>query len=205
MTPDPEPRPYRKQERARKEEGTRRRITEAVVKLHGTVGPVNTKITDVARLAGVTRMTVYNHFPREADLIEACSAHWAAANPFPDPTTWAELPGPARRLSQGLTELYEWYADTADMVGNVLRDAPNVEPLDMIVRRRWRPYLEEVVGTLGADWKIDASEESNLHAALHVAVDFNTWRALQDSLGNAAAAARLATRMVEGALGADAD
>ena len=71
-------RPYRKGRRAEAEEDTRRRITEAAVALHGSIGPANTKLRDVAELAGVSRMTVYNHFPTETDLFVACSTHWAS-------------------------------------------------------------------------------------------------------------------------------
>ena len=84
MALSPASRPYRKVARAKREEETRRRITEAVVELHGTLGPANTKITEVAKLAGVSRMTVYNHFPTEVALFVACSTHWASLNPFPD-------------------------------------------------------------------------------------------------------------------------
>ena len=60
------------------------RITESAVALHGTVGPSRTSISAVAAHAGVRRSTVYRHFPDEAALFDACTAHWAAANPPPD-------------------------------------------------------------------------------------------------------------------------
>ncbi|MCY7302061.1 MAG: TetR/AcrR family transcriptional regulator, partial [Thermoleophilia bacterium] len=41
-----------------------------------TVGPAATQISEIARRAGVQRVTVYNHFPDEASLFAACSAHW---------------------------------------------------------------------------------------------------------------------------------
>ena len=119
MTSPQAPRPYRKQKRARSEEETRRRITQAAVELHGTVGPANTTVTDLARLAGVSRMTVYNHFPTEVDLFTACSTHWATRNPFPDPARWAELDEPGERLVHALKELYRWYGLKQDMLGNV--------------------------------------------------------------------------------------
>ena len=43
----PTSRPYRKTKRARSEEQTRLRITEAAVELHGTVGPAQTTVTEV--------------------------------------------------------------------------------------------------------------------------------------------------------------
>ncbi len=205
---------YRKRKRARQEEETRRRITEAVVELHRTVGPARTKVTEVAERAGVSRMTVYNHFPTEAELIEACSSHWAAQNPFPDPAAWAAVGDPGQRLRAALTDLYAWYADTEDMMGNVLRDAPIVEPLADIMDERWRPWLARVVELLAEGWRRAdpgqpaasvedaepvAPEEAELVAALRVAVDFRTWRLLTSSTGDAEAAVDVAVRMVGGA------
>src|SRR5690606_11521663 len=71
------PRPYRKRQRALAEEATRLRITEAAVELHGSVGPARTTVTEIAERAGVSRMTVYKHFPSDRDLFVACSTHWA--------------------------------------------------------------------------------------------------------------------------------
>ncbi len=76
---------YRKRLRADREVQTRRRITEAAVKLHGTLGPARTTIKGVAAEAGVQRATVYRHFPDLDSLFSACSAHWASLNPPPDP------------------------------------------------------------------------------------------------------------------------
>jgi AcrR family transcriptional regulator len=199
---------YRKRKRARQEEETRRRITEAVVELHRTVGPANTKVTEVAERAGVSRMTVYNHFPTEGDLIAACSAHWAARNPFPDPADWAGLEDPAERLRRALGELYVWYERTQDMMGNVLRDASLVEPLDDVLDATWRPYLDGLIETLVMDRDDassgrgvraeDASEEAELRAAVRVAAHFQTWRLLTDSGLGSGVAARVAARMVVG-------
>jgi AcrR family transcriptional regulator len=196
----PTTRPYRKRKRARQEEETRRRITEAVMELHRTVGPVNTTVTDVARLAGVSRMTVYNHFPAEADLIEACSTHWAGLHPFPDPAAWSGLSDRSERLSTALRELYGWYEGAADMMENVLRDAPVVEPLGAVMASTWGPYLEGVVETLASGWTGEAASDRDLACAVRVAVDLGTWRLLVDSAGDVAEAARLATLMVEGVL-----
>ena len=74
-------RKYELKKRAERLAETRRRITEATVELHCTVGPAATQINEVARRAGVQRMTVYNHFPDESSLLAACSAHWRALHP----------------------------------------------------------------------------------------------------------------------------
>ena len=192
------PRPYRKEKRALQEEETRRRITEAVVELHRTVGPANTTVTDVADLAGVSRMTVYNHFPTESDLIAACSTHWVAQNPFPDPAPWEAIDDPLVRLDTALGELYRFYRNTEDMMGKVLRDAPLVSPLEEVMEERWWPYLGLIVRVLGQGWPDDTAEEE-LDALLSLAVDFRSWKILTNSGLTDARAVECAASMVSGA------
>src|SRR5919112_1013085 len=93
-----EKRTYQKKRRAELEAETRRRITETAVDLHGTVGPSRTSISAIAEHAGVRRSTVYRHFPDEAALFAACSAHWEAANPPPDLAAWGVIHDPDERL-----------------------------------------------------------------------------------------------------------
>jgi AcrR family transcriptional regulator len=49
--------------RAERHEETRRRITEAAVALHESVGPARASVSAIARKAGVQRLTFYRHFP----------------------------------------------------------------------------------------------------------------------------------------------
>src|SRR5215212_6293716 len=83
-------RKYELKLRAEQLQETRLRITEATMELHRTVGPAATRISEVARRAGVQRVTVYNHFPDDASLLAACSAHWRTLHPAPDPAEWTE-------------------------------------------------------------------------------------------------------------------
>src|SRR5690348_17931976 len=108
-----ETRPYRKRRRAELEAQTRLRITESAVELHGTLGPSRTSLSAVAEHAGVRRSTLYRHFPDEAALFAACSAHWRASNPPPDVERWAAINDPDERLRAALEELYAHYRRTA--------------------------------------------------------------------------------------------
>ena len=101
---------------------TRQRIVAAAVHLHGTVGLAATTIAAIADLAGVTRLTVYRHFPDEAALIGACSAHWISQQQLPDPDAWSQIGDQAGRLAAGLTDLYRFYRAGAGMLANVYRD-----------------------------------------------------------------------------------
>lgn len=196
MTPGETSRPYRKRKRARAEEETRRRITEAAVELHGTVGPANTTLTDVAELAGVSRATLYNHFPTQVDLFTACSAHWAAANPFPEPSTWKAIVDPAQRLARGLEELYRWYRAKEGMLGNVLRDTALLPALAEVMDDLWEGYIERVVRALAQGWPAGSIGKTELHAMLRLVVEFHTWEALAASGLEDGRAAELAASMV---------
>ena len=68
------------------------------------------------------RATVYRHFPDERALFEACSAHYWARHPAPDPTPWVRLTDHRRRLEEGLTAIYEWYAGAEPMLTATSRD-----------------------------------------------------------------------------------
>jgi Bacterial regulatory proteins, tetR family len=66
------------------QQATRARIAAAACALHEEVGVARTTVADMARRAGVQRLTVYNHFPDLHALLPACSAHWLAEHPPPD-------------------------------------------------------------------------------------------------------------------------
>ena len=80
--------------RAEQVDQTRQRIVEAAVHLHGTVGPAATTIAGIAEQAGVTRLTVYRHFPDEVALYLACTSHWMAQQSRPTPTPGQSSPIP---------------------------------------------------------------------------------------------------------------
>ena len=89
-------------------------------------------------------MTVYNHFPDDASLLAACSAHWHALHPAPDPTAWDG------DLRAALRELYAWYRETEPMTANVLRDAESIPALRAIVDGGLGSYLDRVREILAA-------------------------------------------------------
>ncbi len=102
-------RKYDMKRRAKRQEETRQRIVEATVELHKTVGMARTTISAIAEKAGVERLTVYRHFPDERALFSACSGHWNAANPPPDPASWTQVADPEERLRSALSEVYAYH------------------------------------------------------------------------------------------------
>jgi AcrR family transcriptional regulator len=170
-------RTYRMSRRADSQAETRRRITESAVALHGTLGPAHTTMSAVAEHAGVRRSTLYRHFPDEAALFDACSAHWSAANPPPDLGGWAAIADPEERLSVALGELYAYYGRTARMLENLLRDEHTSE----IVRARFAAfhgYLEAAAQALLRGRGLRGAARRRTAAAVGHALAFATWQSL---------------------------
>ena len=95
------PRRYELKERARAQEATRQRIVDATVALHREVGPARTTVAEIARRAGVGRVTVYNHFPDDDRRCwPRASAQWLAEHPPPDPAAWAAIENPAQAAAR---------------------------------------------------------------------------------------------------------
>ena len=193
-------RPYTLRARARRQEEVHRRITLAAVHLHGTVGPARTTVSDIAKHAGVRRATVYNHFPTDVDLVDACSSHWFSENPPPDPALWAEIPAPDRRAEAALGAMYDYYDRGRLMLENVLRDAALIPAIEEILRRKWEPMLNGIVEGLADGWISSEVEGSSgdveLRASLRVALDFFTWQKLAASGLSNEKSARLATAWI---------
>lgn len=170
-------RPYRLKQRAVEMAETRRRITEAAVQLHGTVGPARTTVSAIAELAGVQRHTVYRHFPTDEALLGACSAHYNDANPWPDVETWRAIGDPRRRLARALDELYAYYERTEPMLGNVLRDLELVDAIRPAIAP-FESFRDDAIETLAAGWGARGRRRRVLVATLRHALDFQMWRSL---------------------------
>jgi AcrR family transcriptional regulator len=170
-------RAYRKRRRAMLEDETRRRITEAAVDLHGSVGPARTTISAVAERAGVQRATVYRHFPDEEALFGACSAHWRAQHPLPDLASWAAVDDPSDRLRIALTDLYAWYGQGEWMLEKTTRDAALVPAMRPAVESMGAWFGEALV-TILRGRRERGARRRRVEAAIGHAISFTTWRSL---------------------------
>jgi AcrR family transcriptional regulator len=186
---------YELKRRAELQERTRRRITEAAVDLHGSVGPARTSISAVAERAGVQRSTVYRHFPDEMALFTACSTHWAERHPPPDLERWAAVADPGERLAQALGELYAWYRENEEMLANLQRDEDEVPVLKRLMTAM-HGYAQAVVDVLAAGRPQRGRARRRERAAIAHAVAFDTWRSLARELDDGEAG-DLMTRLVD--------
>ena len=175
-------RPYRMTRRAELEEHTRRRITESTIALHEELGPAQTSISAIAERAGVRRSTVYRHFPNEDALFAACSSHWRAENPPPDPRAWSAIEDPMERTRTALRELYAFYRRTEGMYSSLLRD----EPLVPVVQRLlgdFHAFLRSVQTILVTGRGLRGRAGRSVQAAIGHALAFQTWRSLTQEQG----------------------
>ena len=187
-------RTYTLKKRAEQQAETRRRIVDAAIGLHGSVGPANTTFSMVAERAGVQRHTLYAHFPDERSLLLACSGLHLEREPLPDAAAWRAIADRRERLTTGLRAIYDWYAGNAALLGCVIRDA-EIQPLVREISEwRFGPSIAAWHEVLGV--KLDAGQR----AMLQLALSFYTWRTLSREVGlKPEAAVDAMVRAIEGA------
>jgi AcrR family transcriptional regulator len=166
-------RPYRLGQRAEQQEETRRRIVEAAVDLHGTVGMAQTTVTDIAARAGVGRQTVYRHFPDELSLVRACSGLYWERNPLPDPEPWRGIADPDERYRVALTGSYAYHRRTEAMISRALADVA-----DHPIMREYHDHWRRAADVVASAWRVRGRRRSLLRAAVGHAIVFPTWHSL---------------------------
>ncbi len=175
-------RKYRLGKRALQQAETRQRIVDATVHLHETVGVPATTISAIAQLAGVERLTVYRHFADERTLLTACTGHYLAQNPLPDPSRWESIEDPEVRLRAALGEVYAFYGRTAAMMLTTYRDTETVPALREVLApffRFWRDVRDRLAE------RHPAADEARplVRASIGHAIHFLTWRSLVQEQG----------------------
>lgn len=183
-------RSYRLGRRAEKQEETRRRIVEAAVELHSSLGPARTTVSQIAERAGVQRHTFYAHFPDDRSLFLACSGLALERDPLPDPDALRALPPGRERVRRGLELFYGWFERNSGQAACVLRDAEHHPLTREIVDLRMTPVFLEAAALLGEGLGERA------RALVAVALDFACWRTLGRTC-SVASAAELMSEAVE--------
>lgn len=173
------PRRYELKERARRLQETRQKIIDATEALHREVGPAKTTIAEIARRAGVGRVTVYNHFPDERTLLAACSAQFIAGSPPPDPSSWATITDPDERLRHALRELYGYFRANEPMLANVTRDAALMPALAELLGSAEAAAHEQAMRAILLGGRgLRGSRKTRTQAAIGLALAFGTWQRL---------------------------
>jgi AcrR family transcriptional regulator len=175
-------RKYELKRRAERQAETRRRIVDATIQLHETVGAHGATISEIARRAGVSRLTVYRHFPDELSLLQACTGTYNVEHPVPDPSGLMAVPDPRDRLEAALDSVYRYYAENEAMLSSGADAMPSHPALGVALQ----PFFEgmdQLVDLLGSGWDVEAGRGSLVRGAIAHAVAFSTWRALHQEQG----------------------
>jgi AcrR family transcriptional regulator len=186
-------RKYEQKARAESQRETRDRIARAAAELHEEKGVAHTTVAEIARRAGVTRLTVYNHFADLSELLPACSAHYAALHPPPDLGSALALGEPAERVRATLALLYGWYRETEPMFGKLFSDRASVPELDRYMEQNIDRTQAELADALAAAFTARGRRTEQRDALIRLALDFWTWRRFsREGLDDEAAAGLMA-------------
>lgn len=174
-------RKYTKRKRAALEEETRRRIVEAAVSLHQEWGGGAT-ISEIARQAGVARVTLYRHFPDELALLTACTTHYLSLHPPPDLERWRSIPDPIERLRTALAETYSYHRQTERMMTVAEREIA-VNPTLAQLLEPLETYWRTATDVLADGWQTGGTTDPMLEAALGLALSLSAWGTLTSQYG----------------------
>jgi AcrR family transcriptional regulator len=182
---------YELKKRAEKQEETRLKIARAALELHEILGPALTTRSAIAQRAGVTRPTVYSHFPDDLSLGKACSSLDLSENPLPDPGRWEEISEPEERLRSALSDLYSYFRSGERLWANVLRDQellyangdPEALEADAEIMGPIVLHWDRMKETIAAGWGPPEEIPRLVLGAIGFALDFKAWRALVRTQG----------------------
>jgi AcrR family transcriptional regulator len=177
---------YTKIRRAETEVATRERIVAAMVELHEEMGPARTTVSAIAQRANVERLTVYRHFPDEASMLYACSAHWNALHP--PPAACASGGDPVTDCRRTIFRLYAWYRAHAAMLTQVTADARRI-PILATIMAPFDAHLDQMAAELDRRWPRRSARRV---ATIRHALEFTTWRSLDRITSSDRRAAALA-------------
>jgi AcrR family transcriptional regulator len=189
-------RKYELKARAESQRETRERIARAAAELHEEIGVARTTVAEIARRAGVQRLTVYNHFADLSELLPACSVHYAAQHPRPDLGAAFALEDPVARVRAVLADMYGWYRETEPMLEKLHGDRSSVPALDEFMRANGDRAVAELASALAEGFGARGSRAERLRALVALALDFGTWRRLSRERLDDPAAAELMSRAV---------
>lgn len=170
-------RKYTLRRRADRQIETRRRIVDAAVNLHTTIGPAHTSDIAIAKRAGVTRRTFYRHFPDDVTLFRACTSHTMATWPPPDPSEWRLVTDPVERLLGALRDLYAFYRAAGPGLIVITRDAPMLRP-ELLPTPSRADLLRAMNPILIKGWRVRGRRRDVVQAAIAHATSVMTWQSL---------------------------
>lgn len=193
-------RKYELKARAESQRETRDRIARVAAELHEEKGVAHTTVAEIARRAGVTRLTVYNHFADLSELLPACAAHYARLHPTPDFESVLAQEDADERVRGVLGLVYRWYRETEPMYGKLFSDRASVPELDRFLEQNIDRMLDGLGSDLVGPFALRGRRAVRLRALIRLALDFWTWRRLAgEGLDDEASADVMAAAVATGA------
>jgi AcrR family transcriptional regulator len=171
-------RKYELKARAESQRETRERIARATTELHEEKGVAKTTVAEIARRAGVTRLTVYNHFADLSELLPACAAHYGGLHPAPDFDLALAQTDPGERARGVFALLYAWYRETEPMYGKLFSDRATVPELDRFMAENVDRMQNELADDLAAAFGARGRRSQRARALIRLSLDFWTWSRL---------------------------
>ena len=170
-------RKYELKARAESQRETRDRIAQAAAELHEEKGVAHTTVAEIARRAGVTRLTVYNHFADLSELLPACAAHYERLHPPPDFATALAQADPGARVRARSAGSRVVPRDRADVRQALQRPRLRARARPF-PRAEHRSHTREPRRRPGRRLRRPRPASRAPPRAVRVALDFWTWRRL---------------------------
>ncbi|MBX3069199.1 MAG: TetR/AcrR family transcriptional regulator [Thermomicrobiales bacterium] len=177
----PATRTYRKRKRAVSEAETRQRIVDAAIAMHQSKGNAAT-ISEVARVAGISRITLYRHFPDELALLTACTSHYMEQHPLPDLATWTAIEDPIERLRKALADVFAYHRENVRMMTAAEHGVAENPTLSQLLQPLVE-YWEAAVAVLTLGFPDDNASSPFIRQSIALAVSLPTWRLLAQQRG----------------------
>lgn len=184
------PRTYTLGKRAAHVEETRRRIIDAVVKLHGEQGIVATTYEAIAEAADVSPATVYRHFPSLDELVPACGNRILEITQPPGPQIFQGKQSLAERVETFVNEIFKFWARSRPYIEKAMAEVDRVPPLARGVDMQQR--LIELLARRALGEGADDGDSLSVLLAL---TDFRAWLAMADH-GLSESAATIVTEVI---------
>jgi hypothetical protein len=135
------------------------------------------------------------HFPDEAAILRACTAHWLADNPLPEHERWSGIGSFEDRVAAAIREVHAYWERTADDLAPIMADVGRVDALGQAVAF-WRERTGAWVAAVIGDHRLRGRRRTRTEAALRLALALETWRSLTSSGLDRAEAVRLLSALV---------
>jgi AcrR family transcriptional regulator len=166
------PRRYRTDKRAENAAATRRKIVEATHALHQEQGIAETTMKEIASRAGVGIGTVYNHFPKYEDAVQACGELTFTLTPPPQVSIFDGVTNTAARVRHLTTALFAFYK-ACPSIDKARRDAGKIAVL-----AKYMHHLDDHITSLLRAALGDSGADKRTRAVVLMLLDFDAHKQL---------------------------